>query len=282
MSVLSESLARLFNHAYRSPTPPVFAVGTGRCGTHFLQRILDGHEAVLSQHMPCMDEDSFHRYCVWNELPVDHAAFVESVRRRVAAASEQGKVYFEANSYFSFSIPLLSRAFDAKWVFVIRNPTDVVNSHVVKGWYENAIVREDAERAPGFQPGQAVNHTFGRILPRGAEFHRWRELTQIGKLAWMWNAVNLRIAEQLRSVPGKHKRQYKIEELDYHAYQDLFDFVGGKGPISEDTFKAIRSERPAKGRQRKSAEDWSRREREEFLRETEKGREVFGYEMGDV
>lgn len=256
---------------------PVFSVGTGRCGTHFLQKLMEYDPSIVSYHMPFLELDSFFRYCHWNNIQVDIEPFFAAHQGLIDQALEEGRIYFEANPYLDWCIIDFFRRFRAKFIFLARNPKDVVNSHFVKGWYKNKLIRSRIDVPVGFQPDMRVNHFFGRIVPNGEEYIRWDKLTRIGKISWMWNRVNQTIIDQLKEIPHGNSISMKIEDLSYENYLKLHAFTGGITPVSEKRFEQIRKERPGKGRGYKSPDSWSKKELEEFERETTFARKYFVY-----
>jgi len=255
---------------------PVFALGTGRCGTHFLVEAMGLLDAVDAHHIRELDGDSFYRYCAWNNLEVDIGGLVDQRARWIKESVDAGKLYFESNPYLSFHVPALYRHLGAKFVLILRNPEDVVRSHVVKGWYETDPVVYDNNRSAGFQYGMKMNHFLGRIIPYGDEFLMWRSLTRIGRLAWMWNRVNLLIRSQLIAIPEDSYRIVKIEKLSYQGFLELLDFTEVMEKPNRIDFYKIKMAKPGKGKSKEKTR-WSDREAKEFEEQTKTGRHVFGY-----
>jgi len=263
-------------------TPPIFVVGTGRCGTHFLTAIMEGDDTFQSFHTDTLNvpaADSFARYALWYDLPID----LEPVRRYrhalIVEACNNGKVYFESNAYMSLLSSKLCDWFDARILLLTRKPEAVVNSHVRKGWYAHIPERRNNNLAPGLSPGWSPNHAFGRVMPRGEEYEKWLQLTQVGRVSWWVNALNMRVLEILETLHADAKRVVKVNELDYDKYLDLIEFANGKSPLDKASFDAIRSDRPGKGPAKRSVADWSKKEYEEFEVQTRPYRELMGYEM---
>jgi len=228
---------------------------------------------IFSCHIETPEADSFNEYCAWHELPVDSAAFLETRQQRIDEGAQSGRMYFESNPYLSLSVRLLFERFDARFIHTVRRPEDVVNSHFIKGWYARPMTRSDARLAPGFQTGWQTNHFFGRMVPTGAEYERWSRLTRIGRLAWMWNTVNLRVAEQTEDLPPERMRMVFLNDVDHEVYLELHAFIGGRQPMSAKQFDRIRSSRPGKAKKHRSPADWSMDETREFLEETAPARE---------
>jgi len=255
---------------------PFFAVGTGRCGTHFFFELLKSHQQVDSFHIQDLNGDSFYRFCAWYNLPVDQGALIHQREYWLHQSQEKGKLYFESNPYLSFHLVELHRSLKAKFIFIIRNPVDVVRSHIVKGWYEKDPILSINGSIPGYQYGMPMNHFLGRMIPTGNEFDRWSQLTRVGQLAWMWNTVNLRIWEQLEQIGKENSKLVKIEELNFKQLQGFLDFMGVKKSISESKFLQIKNLKPGKGKTKDTAH-WNQKEMQDFELETQAGRKLFGY-----
>lgn len=259
---------------------PTFCVGMGRSGTHFIQRVMEPDASLASYHLDNVNDsvgDAFVCYCAWNDLPVDLAGFVHGRRVLVGDALAAGRRYIEANPYLALSVSTLRAGLHAQFIYVVRSPEAVVNSHYIKGWYAEAPTYGDASLSLGYQyDADRGNHFFGRVVPRGSEHERWRALTQIGRIAWVWNAYNQRILDQLEALPAGSYRQVRIEEVDYPVYRELHAFAGGRRPLTADEFEEIRKARPGKGKAHRTPESWSTQERAEFERETAPVRDALG------
>jgi len=269
-----------FDASVKIERRPVFAVGTGRCGTHFLEAIMREDPSILALHTDRVnaEADSFLRYGLWYKLPIDLEPARDFRRRLILSAQEEGRSYFEANAYMAVASAELHQWYGANLIQLVRRPQDVVNSHLVKGWYDEAYPRGDAALLPGFPPEMIANHFFGRILPLGEEYKRWSALTRVGKVSWWINALNIRILDTLAKLPQEHVRVVKLEELDYDKYLDLHRLANGKSPMTRARFDEIRAARPGKGKSTRHSSDWNDAEWQEFMTETKPLHERVNYE----
>jgi len=256
---------------------PTFLVGVGRSGTHFFHELMRRDPSIASFHLDTRRTtiaDSFVQYCLWNELPVDPGAFLADRLQVIGDAASEGRVYFEANPYLALSVRMLNEHAGAKFMLLTRDPRKVVDSHVRKGWYRSVPFVSAPDKATGFQPFLQANHAFGRLAPRGTEFLRWKELTQIGRISWYWNALNLRILEQFDALPAERRMIVAVEGVDYRAYRMYHSWIGGTHPLTQRRFSSIRTARPGKGLKRGPCSSWSDQEQREFLAETQPAREA--------
>lgn len=246
-----------------------FAVGTGRCGTHFLHHLLAAEPAVASHHERHPLSDSFQRYCRWYSLPVDPAGFLEHKRQGIAADHRNHRLSFEASAYLSLDINLLYRQFNARFVFLVRHPHDVIASLHKKGWYEQPLHREDPNLAPAIQPWQEKNHhSFSRIVPhQQPDAGRWARYTRIGKLAWYWRRLNEAVLSQFETIPAENRMVVRLEDLDHEKYKQITGFLGVESKLSTGKFRKIRDTKASSLQPDYSMRQWPDESVNEYRRE---------------
>lgn len=253
---------------------PVFVVGCPRSGTHLLAELFRNVPQCVSRHCEDIDKatgDSFLGYSKWYDLPVNTKPLV-AFRRQLIEACAPEKVYVEANCYLSLFTRELHDAFGCRIVFLVREPADVVNSLYEKGWYEDPVFA-----APSFDYNVLLpNHAFGRLMPPGPdEFERWKRLSRIGRIAWFYNAMNLKILAELRSLPRKCWSLLRVDQCDYAGFVNLQKQLADTPVISEATFEAVARRRPGRASRHRTQSDWTARELREFEAECDAARKVF-------
>lgn len=259
---------------------PLFIVGTGRCGTHFLEAVMRGNPAVVAKHTDGGTPlaDSFIRYCAWNNIEVDLAGFREYRRSLIKNASASGKVYVESNAYLSLSVKNLADWYDARFILLVRKPQFVVNSHRLKGWYSSLSPYENEDIPIGIDPKMRANHFFGRPVPSGSEYCRWSALTQVGKIAWWVNKLNLKTFSQFQELPQDSWHVMKVENFDYSSYEKVLELMEVEPHLSLRAFDKIVKSKPGKGKKNAGDSHWTETEKDEFLEETAWLRHSFGYD----
>lgn len=256
---------------------PIFAIGTGRCGTHLLQSIFEQSDRIRSTHIRELVVDSFYRYARWYGLPIDVEPLLAERQRLVEEVVNEESIYFEANPYLSFHIKDLYERFNARFIFIYRNVEDVVRSHYVKGWYDHPYVQMNFNKAVGLQYGVQYNHLLGRITPREMKDREvWEKYTRAGKIAWMWNSVNLEIVSQLSSLPLSHSFFVKIEDFNFDLFGRLVQHFEIPIDISKGTFDKIVFSKPGKGKSKYRSE-WHLKERDEIIEISKPARIQLGY-----
>jgi hypothetical protein len=255
----------------------VFAVGTGRCGTHLLAELFGSEPAVSASHESNPFSESFQRYCQWYGLPVDDSGFLAIKRREMESAWLAGKSFFEASAYLSLSVEKIFCAFGSRFILITRNPVDTVNSLWVKGWYQTDYQKQDGASALGYHAIGQPHHFFSRLTPRGDEFQRWQSLSRIGKLGWFWSALHRSILDQMERLPETNRTLVKVEELNYESYLQLAQFAGVESCLSRQLFGEVAGAKPGSLPARHELGEWSRQELQEFTPEVTEVAALLGY-----
>ena len=259
-----------------------FAIGTGRCGTKFLHEIFIKHKDVASVHERAPLNDTFHRFCKWYRLDIDHSGFIETKRREIKRDLEYHTISFESSAYLSLSIVELFDAFKSKFILLVRSPRKVIESYIRKGWYDHEFYFDPLKaKVPTFQPDNSQFHHFlGRTLPREGEFLKWRDLTRVGKLAWFWKVLNQQVLEQFSKIPSEYSKIQQIETLDWPTYRDICGYIGTPVSLNSKEFSKIVTQKPNSNLSKaKDMSNWSEAEEAEFLQIIDEDLlAVFGYD----
>lgn len=255
-----------------------FAVGTGRCGTLFIAKVLDLEPKVASVHERNPLNETFHRYCKWYGLPVDSAGFLQTKEAEIQQDLENYSLSFESSAYLSLSLLELYDRFRSRFILLVRSPDKVVNSYLRKGWYQEAVVRANPDFAPSYQGSQEFHHFLGRIMPSGEKFEQWNQMSRVGKLAWYWNVLNAQVLKQLEAIPKTHWRIEKLEELSYSRYLDIAQFMGFQPTVTQETYQYLTKKTPNAKKHVPSSANWNTREIFEFEAEVAPMAERIGYE----
>lgn len=257
-----------------------FCIGTGRCGTLFFHELADREPRVASSHERNPDNEAFHRYCQWHQLPVDHGGFLAAKEREILDDLKERDYAFEASPYLSLSVRELHERFGAKFILLVRRPDRVVTSFVHKGFYRRPYIVGNASLATGYQDvGQERVHAFfARIAPTGEYFERWNRLSPVGKVAWYWRAWNERTLELLHTLPQDSYRVVRIEDLDHARYLELARFLGYEPQVTPSDFAALSDSKPHAFWSKRNIDQWSPQEVEEFEEQVAGLAKEFDYE----
>lgn len=256
----------------------IFAVGTGRCGTNFLHKVFSEEPLVTSHHERFPLEDSFHRYMQWNKLQIDHGGFLAVKNKGIVEDLAKTPVSFESSAYMSLSIQELYEKFDAKFIFMVRDPHKVVNSFIQKDWYEEPVIREDISKPVNVQPNVLrPHHNFTRLAPFGDGAVEWDKYSRVGKVAWFWKIINQNCIDQLENIPESHKCTFRLEDFNYSSFKSLEKMFGVTFNTTENDYNRLVKSKPNKLNPQKTVESWDEKEREEYLKEVGELSDYFGY-----
>lgn len=257
-----------------------FAIGTGRCGTLFLYQLFEREPQVASSHERNPDNETFHRYCKWHDLPVDHEGFLATKAQEIESDLSAHAYSFEASPYLSLSVKELHERFGAKFVLLVRRPDRVVTSFVHKGFYRRPYAVRDVSLATGYQDQSPERlHTFfARIAPRGEFFRTWNDMTPVGKVAWFWRAWNERTLELLAGLPEDSYRVVRIEDFDYAKYLEIGRFLGCDPQVTAAEFDALSESKPHAFWRKRNVDQWSEQEIREFENQVGELARHFDYE----
>ena len=253
-----------------------FCVGTGRCGTTFLANLAELEPEVAASHERLRLAATFHMFCKWHGIPVDPEGFLIDRDAAVRDDLREHRVSFEASALLSHSIAELFERFGARFLLLVRSPDRTVASFAARNWFADPIPWRDPALPPTLREGVEPRHFFGRNLPRGAEFARWSALSQVGRIAWFWNARNRGILDQLARLPAAHRRICRLEDLDFAHYVEVAEFLGWRVTIDRDRFAELAHSRPNAGPP--APRDWNDRVAGEFEAELGALATALGYE----
>ncbi len=256
-----------------------FCVGTGRCGTTFLAEVAGREPEVASSHERLRLGATFHMFCKWHGIAIDSEGFLLDREEAVCSDLERRRFSFECSALLSHSLEELFERFCARFLLLVRNPAETVASFAVRGWFLKPIVRKDPTRPPSYREGEEPRHFLGRNIPHGPEFERWTRLTQIGKLAWFWQARNRAILDQFSRLPASHCRVQRLEDLDCPRYREVAEFLGWRSRIDAGTFDELARARLNSGpNPPRKCTDWNPLEIAEFEAEVAEVAGILGYE----
>jgi hypothetical protein len=256
-----------------------FCIGTGRCGTTFLAQVAGLEPEVASSHERLRLGATFHMFCKWHGIALDSEGFLLDREEAIRHDLAEHRFSFECSALLSHSLQELFERFRARFLLLVRNPADTVASFAVRGWFLKPCARQDSTLPPSYREGEEPRHFLGRNIPHGAEFERWTRLTQIGRLAWFWQARNRAVLEQFRRLPASHCRVERLEDLNFRRYPAVAEFLGWRSQLDGGRFAELAQARLNAGpNPPRKWTDWDSVERAEFEAEVAPVAEALGYE----
>jgi hypothetical protein len=101
-------------------------------------------------------------------------------------------------------------------------------------------------------------------------------LSQVGKIAWFYQARIRGILDQLRQLPASHRALARLEDLDFDRYREVSRFLGWEPTIPRETFAELAASRPNAGAP--APRDWDDRVAAELEAEVGELAIALGYE----
>jgi len=195
-----------------------FVLSTGRCGTAFLTTLLELSKDIRCEHQPSPEliypsklaYESSREDDGKLEIGIDMARY-----ELVEWSFSRNQIYVETNNRITFFAPYLAKLFkQSMFIHLVRHPGDFVRSGIRRKWYSGKDY-----------------HDAGRIVPTNGSFDNWNRMTQIEKIAWLWNETNQFVedfkanlddpnrfmfakAEDLFSVPEMAVKIFKFLDLE--------------------------------------------------------------------
>jgi hypothetical protein len=221
----------------------VFIVGTGKCGETFLNRLFKNNSKI-----ECFDErrpflQSYYKFIKYNQLNIDSSPFFLEIEKVIKNSNKIKKIYLESSSYLVFHVSELVKKFDAKIIVLIRNPNQVCQDLIEKGWYKKKYYKMGTNTVIGYQ-GLASNpnnrhHNFSRISPNGKYFYKWNTYDRILKVKWYWNEINSELLKQIKILNKKNYKIFKIENFSYNNYLEICEWLKITPNISPIKFSIL-------------------------------------------
>ncbi|MFT4536735.1 MAG: hypothetical protein ACJA1A_002915 [Saprospiraceae bacterium] len=208
----------------------VFILSTGRSGSKSIAKLIDQHSDAECYH------DSFAHLNTWSCNYLYNISTKEEIKKKLLSlynSMSLGKksVYGQSDQKIAPLVPILSEMFpSAKFIWLIRNPYDFINSAYARGWFDNSefgYPQNDMEflkkkvspsvfdadhRCNGAKVGVFTNI-------------EWQAMTAFERICWYWSYWNCLIEENIEMLPKSMSLKVKLEELENHKNK-ILDFVG--------------------------------------------------------
>lgn len=200
---------------------PCFVLSTGRCGTKLLTKILQLKSEIKATHVPTPEFTYYSEFAYLNVQsdPEGVKKIVDSARYEyIRNAWLLNKKYVETNNRITFFCFALAELFPRSlFIHLIRKPEEFIISGLARNWYSNSVLHDE-----------------GRITPAD------RQLSQVEKIAWLWNETNQFIENFKKTVQPDRILTVKSEELfsDPSVSNQIFDFLG-QTLLSESEIKSL-------------------------------------------
>lgn len=177
---------------------PCFVLSTGRCGTLWLTELLRPSRQALVNHSeyPELIRHSRLAYEQYEQTPRVFCEIIRATRDElIIEAYKREQVYVETNNRITFFAHAIKQVYPkARFIHLVRHPGDFVRSGWNRKWYDG-------------HP-----HDVGRIVKLGPS-DAWQAMSDIEKIAWLWNETNRYVEDFLSGLPQDSYVQVKAEDM---------------------------------------------------------------------
>lgn len=208
-----------------------FILSTGRSGSTSIALILSEHPDITCEHEPN------------GQLIRLSTEYMHKVKSREVVKEELKRMYIDAgrlvNQYYGESDQKLSNLIDilaelfpeAKFIWLIRKASSVVNSTFSRGWFSDNDLSfiKNEHYSDELEKDKFFNfYTYYRLQgDKTGEFlsEQWESMSSFERNCWYWAYWNRLIEKQLTQLPDNKWLMVKLEELDT-AFEKIINFLG--------------------------------------------------------
>lgn len=223
----------------------ILIVTMGRSGSRWLSEIFNMHDGVKGSCEEDMYAESFYKYVKWNQLPVDLTGVYNTLAKRILNDWNKADVSVIASPGISIDFLDIYKILEVdEVIWAVNDALFTITSFYNKGYYNINFYLQNPNLAVGYQPyyDDKMTRFFGRLVPRGEFFYTWKKLTRIGKISWYYNMFNMKIYDQMKSIPSDSKWIFKLDEADqnYDYYLKLAERFNLAPIMTKPNFLSIK------------------------------------------
>ena len=207
----------------------IFILSTGRSGSQSIAKVLATNPNVVARHEPFefmikMSTDFLHGVVSGDKIERILSAFYRS-----AKLTEEQLVYVESDQKLVPITHLLNKILPkSKFLWLIRNPYEVVRSTYYRGWFSNKELEYpvvDEEPEVYASNIYVANRPIGYICNQMTE-EEWKSMSPFERNCWYWRYWNEMIENQLKKIDRDRWEVYDLSQLDKRT-KEISKFIGG-------------------------------------------------------
>lgn len=232
-----------------------FVLSTGRAGSTTLARILNKVAEVECLHEPKIQLIRISTDLLHNKISAEQAE-VELSNLYVDLATSRKPFYGESDQKLANLVPILAKLLpSAKFIWVVRNPEDTVNSTWSRGWFDDAELGLNGNRRDTYP---LYRDHFSDYRPQANLIEimpdqQWNNMTAFERNCWYWTFWNEMIKTNLQKhVKNENFIKIQLENLDSELSR-VQQFLGlGEQNLSNKIFNSAETKYPLK-----NTSDWT-------------------------
>ncbi len=208
----------------------VFILSTGRSGSKAIAKLLDQHDDAECYH------DTFTHLNTWSCDFMYKKSGKEEIQKKLhslynSTSLGSRKVYGQSDQKLAPLVPILSEMFpEAKFIWLIRDPYDFVNSAYARGWFDNSEFGYEKNKNEFLNKRVTPSEFDAEHRCNGAKLgvfteEEWKSMTAFERVCWYWSYWNSLIERNLNHISSKNSMVIKLEELE-NSKREVFEFIG--------------------------------------------------------
>jgi len=216
----------------------VFILSTGRSGSKAIAKMIDQHKDAECYH------DTFTHLNTWSCDYLYDKSKKEVIKNKLlslynATSLGQGKIFGQSDQKIAPLVPILTELFPtAKFIWLIRDPYEFVNSGYARGWFDNSEFGYPKNEKEFFKKEVTPSrfdayHRCSGVKVGAFTEDEWRIMTAFERICWYWSYWNDLIETNLETLPKKLHLKVKLEELQQQK-DSILEFVG----LPSNSYKA--------------------------------------------
>ncbi|GAB3099988.1 hypothetical protein G8770_03840 [Aestuariicella hydrocarbonica] len=204
-----------------------FVLGTGRSGSTAFAKTLNGYGNITCQHEPKLPLVALSTQYAHHEISAEEA---KNTLQKLYCDQRiyPHHLHGESDQKYSNLVALLHEVLPkAKFIWLLRNPVDTINSTYSRGWFSQqdlfpTSAQEDERRLP-FKPLYSqfrVHADKVGVMSRD----EWHRMSPFARNCWYWSYWNQLIEQQFTDLPEDQKLMLRLENLQ-ERLDDVASFL---------------------------------------------------------
>lgn len=251
----------------------------GRSGSRWLINIFKSHKNEFSGATTRdILYESFYHFCSYYKIKVDQKLFFLNLKSRIVEDWKKSKTSVICSPYFVFGLKNVIKEIKPDTIILcITDPIFTANSFLNKNFYNEDFVYSKNLNILGLQQSYyyETSHFFGRVAPKGKNFHKWIKMSRLGKIGWYMNESMKSMFKALKKQSNKEIYLFDLKKSDqnYEFYLSLRKLFKIKWKLSKQHFLNLKKSHeitPPSDLKLNNYDSskWKKKDKKQFLQQT--------------